>query len=258
MSDIVGVLGTPNNQWDINNNRVLGALQSKNAAQGQPVSKSNSVSGQYLPFPEQSGQIASAYADNLSGILGNFGNGQGGGGASDFAEYFKNVGGPPQNFTDIDVRGVYTPQQQHEGIQAAFANATATGEGLNQQLERTFGMGMGSDSGFLQELLQGNKGRYAAIGADQARKWDQNAAGMNAQQRLASAGAQTNVESLRAGSDQNRRSLGLQARGQDLDYSRSILASMLSGSGLFGPLNYSESSSSSEPLVFSRSENMFG
>ena len=222
----------------------------------QNTNTQSSKSGQTLPFPELNKQLGTSLVNSLTGYLDNLNSSTtpGGGAGSDFQGYMDNIGGPPANFTDIDVRGVYTPQQQHEGIQAAFANATAMGEGQNQQLQRTFGMGMGSDSGFLQELLQGNKGRYAAIGADQARKWDQNASGMNAQQRLASAGAQTNVESLRAGDDQNSRQLALTGRGQDFDRERNLLSLLAGGlggaGGLLGPLTNSQSSSSSGNAVY--------
>lgn len=233
--------------FDIGNANV--ALN-QHLAIGKPQGTQRAVSGQYLPFPELSEKLAGSYADSIGGFLGGLNSGGGTGGASDFSSYFTNVGGPPANFTDIKQGGVYTPQQVNEGVNAIWAQNDARAGNQNRLINQQLGPGMAPSSGLLAELQQNNLGRYAAIGADQAREFGQNAALVNAQHALARAGAQTNVESLRAGSDQNKRQLALQARGQDFNREQSLLASLLSGGGgLFGPLDYSEQTHTYGPAL---------
>ena len=217
-----------------------------------PVSsREQSSSTQTLPFPELNKRLATSYVDSLSGFLGNLNgnnNAPGGGAASDFQGYFENVGGPPANFTDITQGGVYTPQQVNEGVNSIYADNDARAANQSRNLNQQLGPGFGANSPLLAELQQSNQGRFQALGQGQAREFGQNAALVNAQHSLARAGAQTNVESLRAGDDQNSRSLGLQARSQDFDRERSLL-SLLAGfggaGGLLGPLTNSQSTASS-------------
>ena len=216
----------------------------------QNTNTQSSKSGQTLPFPELNKQLGTSLVNSLTGYLDNLNSSTtpGGGAGSDFQGYMDNIGGPPANFTDIQVGGVYSPQQMNEGVNSIYANNDARMANQSRNITQQLSPGFGANSALLQELQQSNQGRFQGIGQDQARQFSQDAARMNAQQRLASAGAQTNVESLRAGDDQNSRSLALQGRGQDFDRERNLLA-MLGGmggaGGLLSPLNYSESSSNS-------------
>ena len=217
-----------------------------------PTGSQSSKSGQTLPFPELNKQLGTSLVNGLTGYLDNLNSSTtpGGGAGSDFQGYMDNIGGPPANFTDIEVGGVYSPQQMNEGVNSIYANNDARMANQSRNINQQLSPGFGANSALLQELQQSNQGRFQGIGQDQARQFSQDAARMNAQQRLASAGAQTNVESLRAGDDQNSRQLALTGRGQDFDRERSLLALLAGGlggaGGLLAPLNYSESQSNTQ------------
>jgi hypothetical protein len=176
----------------------------------------------------------------------------GGGSGADFGGYLENIGGPPNNFTNVPVGGVYSPQQMQQGVNAIYAGNDAKAQTQAGNLQQQLRPGFGANSPLLAQLLQGNDARYFGMAGEQARKFGMDAARMNAQQRLASQGMQLNVETRRAGADQNRRQLALTGRGQDFTREIGLLSALLQAGGgagsLFRPLNTFDDTSTSQSL----------
>ena len=205
--------------------------------------RSQSTSSQTLPFPKQSGQIATSIADTLTGLLGNYNSDPTGGGAADFNKHYENVGGPAAEFTDYQKGDFFSPQRFAEEQNNIWGEQGQRTAYLQDQARNQMGPGRAPD-GELNQLLAGYQNAGRAIGQQGMIQHASQFKPQAAQYDLASAGTQTNIESLRAGDDQNRRSQGLQARGQDLDFNKALFALLGSNSGIFSPLTNSQSTES--------------
>ena len=176
------------------------------ARQLQQQSAGGSVSGQkFLPF-QQSGRQA-----GIDFILGQLPNAaEQANSLLDENGQFLRIGGENTQFTDIPVQGVFTPQQIQENVNTIRAQSQADSAGQLLDLRNRAGganFGTGPLSANFQESSQNILGRALAARLGAETDFRTSAARDNAQQLLASAQAQTNVERARSQDDIARRQI---------------------------------------------------